>query len=324
MVDNSGNPTLPSLRRQWHETHSEPALLRLVDACRRRGLLDEAVAVLREGVRRKPRRLAPRVALGRCLLEAGELAAAAEMLGGVVDQDPTQMVANKLLVQVHLAREDGDQAALRLDLYGLLNPGDPELGELEVQVKAACRRERVLAGAAPSPRAIPPAVPVAEAAAPAPDRLWTPRAEQALFPGGDQADSSSYWSTVAAGPFGGAIRQRVEPRRLELRRLEPRADRGPSPVSSSGEPTATLGRLYLQQGHPQEAARIFRQVLRRDPCHAGAQEGMSAVATLAPPQLRAADLLAIAEPGEGPTSSGGSERRRAMLNSYLEAVLGGS
>lgn len=42
--------------------------------------------------------------------------------------------------------------------------------------------------------------------------------------------------------------------------------------------TATLGRLYLRQGHLEEAEGIFREVLRRDPEHAEARRGLEEVA----------------------------------------------
>ena len=47
--------------------------------------------------------------------------------------------------------------------------------------------------------------------------------------------------------------------------------------ASEGAATVTLGELYLQQGHVQEAERIFEDVLARDPANLAAAEGLRAL-----------------------------------------------
>lgn len=67
------------------------------------------------------------------------------------------------------------------------------------------------------------------------------------------------------------------------------ADRPELAAGPGVEPiSATLGQLYLQQGHPEEARKIFRQVLERDPAHPVALAGIAALDQREP---------AAAEPG---------------------------
>lgn len=53
----------------------------------------------------------------------------------------------------------------------------------------------------------------------------------------------------------------------------PSAEKGPEPREGD-RPTVTLGRLYLDQGHPEEAQAIFEKVLARDPENEAAQSGL--------------------------------------------------
>jgi tetratricopeptide (TPR) repeat protein len=120
------------------------------------------------------------------------------------------------------------------------------------------------------------------------------------------------------------------------------AEPAPEPVA-----TATLGDLYLRQGHRDEAERIFREVLRREPDNSAAQLGLARLvpepaplptappapsAPAAPPTesrterregrpLEARDLLV------GYAAAEGSEPTRArqvfLLNSYLKRLRRG-
>ena len=60
----------------------------------------------------------------------------------------------------------------------------------------------------------------------------------------------------------------------------PAAPQAPPAAGEERRATVTLGRLYLQQGHREEAEQIFRQVLERDPGNATAQEALARVSTL--------------------------------------------
>lgn len=101
----------------------------------------------------------------------------------------------------------------------------------------------------------------------------------------------------------------------ELPELEPE----PAPLQAA-QPvaTATLGEIYLRQGHVDEAERIFRDVLEREPGSGAALAGLERIEeTRKVPRAEALDagrLLAGFRPG------GTTARKVFLLNRYLERI----
>ena len=105
---------------------------------------------------------------------------------------------------------------------------------------------------------------------------------------------------------------------------EPEPEPEPEPVPSS----ATLGDLYLRQGHADEAERIFREVLEREPGNGAALAGLDRVeesrrtepvrAEAPPPRHLDAGVLLAGFQGQGGTT----ERKVFMLNRYLDRIRG--
>jgi tetratricopeptide (TPR) repeat protein len=121
----------------------------------------------------------------------------------------------------------------------------------------------------------------------------------------------------------------------------------PAPVETSLEEdraarrTVTLGRLYLRQGHREEAAAIFREVLEREPGNLDARAELEALEADEPApdrepevaeepadhpaSLSAADLLAGWDRGTAATGPEGmTARKRHVLERYLERIRGRS
>ena len=107
----------------------------------------------------------------------------------------------------------------------------------------------------------------------------------------------------------------------------------PAPVQPPPAPepvaTATLGELYLRQGHYQEAARIFHEVLQREPGNPAALAGLERLASTPPPEpqeappLDAEQLLAGYRPEPQEAGPAGMRRRKIfLLNRYLERLRG--
>ncbi|HYH46900.1 MAG TPA: hypothetical protein VEG34_14550, partial [Thermoanaerobaculia bacterium] len=87
--------------------------------------------------------------------------------------------------------------------------------------------------------------------------------------------------------------------------------------------TATLGEIYLRQGHADEAERIFLEVLEREPGNGAALAGLERIGEKrhAVPQsmtLDAGRLLAGFRPGGGGTTA----RKVFLLNRYLDRIRG--
>jgi tetratricopeptide (TPR) repeat protein len=105
----------------------------------------------------------------------------------------------------------------------------------------------------------------------------------------------------------------------ELEELEP------EPAPAQPVATATLGEIYLRQGHADEAERIFREVLEREPGNGAALAGLERVeearrAPQAPPPAVAldADRLLAGFQGNGGTTA----RKIFLLNRYLDRIRG--
>lgn len=130
---------LAGLRRRWEEDRSSTAFVPLAEEYRRLGRLQDALTVLEQGMKAAPNYLSARVALGRCRLDLGDAQGASEMFEQVVQQDPTQLVASKLLVDAYLRSGRPQQARERLNLYAVLNDRDPELDDLRRRVQQAAR-----------------------------------------------------------------------------------------------------------------------------------------------------------------------------------------
>src|SRR5436190_630315 len=177
---------LAALRKRWEEDRSSAAFVPLAEEYRRLGRLSEAIAVLEQGMKAAPNYLSARIALGRCRLDLGDAAGACTILEQVVHQDPTQLVASKLLVEAYLRSRRPEQARERLNLYAVLNDRDPELDELRRRVQAGIReRDESSAASLSSPVAsAPPVAPVVEVAPPAAPPVATaaPAAPVAALP----------------------------------------------------------------------------------------------------------------------------------------------
>lgn len=116
---------------------------------------------------------------------------------------------------------------------------------------------------------------------------------------------------------------------------EPEPEPEPEPVQAAA--TATLGDLYLRQGHLDEAERIFQDVLEREPGNAAAQAGLARIGEARrPPEpepvvpepvvsepvaLDARGLLAGFQPG--PAGGGTTARKIFLLSRYLGRIRGG-
>jgi tetratricopeptide (TPR) repeat protein len=99
-----------------------------------------------------------------------------------------------------------------------------------------------------------------------------------------------------------------------------------APPAAEPAATATLGDLYLRQGHRGEAEHIFREVLRREPENAAAQEGLARAAGRRPESrpLAVRDLLAGYEPGPAGGEAEVKARKAWVLKSYLQRLRRGS
>ncbi len=411
VTDPAQEARIADLRRRWEMDRSSRVFLQLAEEYRRQGKFRDALEVLEGGLREHPSYLSARVALGRTRLEMGQAEGASAVLSEVVAQDPTHMVANKLLVDARLRCGDAAGARERLDLYRLLNDGDPEIEAFEERL-AALSSERSPApvpaaptlaeppsalappsladepGASPawapappapapperpdllepSPTPPPPASaeepldrtepasdfaptePVAAASVPSPGpsaagagepfatlvaadrrRYLAGLGEEGIFPVALPPEPPPAAEPIPAEEDEAEVAAETEPEGAVESAPESAEPAAPAVLAGDeevaqeegrGEPTVTLGQLYLEQHHYVEAERAFRGVLERDPGNAAALLGLGEVERFRPRPLTARELLSWAEV-RGKVEPG-RPRRMALLDAYLSRIREGS
>ena len=384
---------LNQLRQRWERDPKSRAFLQLAEEYRRAGRLPDAVHVLEIGLKEHPTYLSAQVALGRCQIESGAPGAAAEVLERAVARDPTQLVANKLLVEAYLVQGQAAKAQERLNLYKLFNDRDVEIEALEARIRALGSPAGVARAAMktapgegrygapfelPVPESLPdvhlePALASRHLGADAttlsepfgvlypPDaggRIDTALAEQAIFALAPQMPESladpavaepvsarweaESWPAGSAqieepNPEPGPIPAAFLPTRTTVDGFvlpDSAADAPPEPQPLSPPPmsmsqatpaaSATLGELYLAQGHLDEAEESFQSVLRSRPSDTAALAGLESVRFQRGEEAAvfADDVVAA---GESNHIVGGLTARKAsLLKDYLARIRRGA
>ena len=282
--------SIENLRLRWEDEPSPQLSLQLAEEYRRMDRRKDAVHVLSLALEDYPDHVAARVALGRYRFEMGEIEEARELLEQVVNDDPTHLVASKLLVGVYLEKGDKRQAKDRLDLYKLLNESDPEIESLEDRLSGR--------------------MPVWQAA---PVILDIPRNGDPFEGLGLDRDGADYWQALGTDEVFPAF---GKPAPVSLKTLE-------IPVVEKDAPgaTVTLANLYLQQGHLDDAENVLLEVLDRDSSNAEAMAGMDEIRKQRSQELAAAEALGATSP---PVAVGANSRKIEVLQNYLRRIRAAS
>lgn len=322
------------------------------------------MAILEQALRLHPSHVAGRVAHGRFLLELGRTEDAGQMLEAVVEEDPTHLVANKLLIGLYLDTDRLKDARDRLDLYKLLNESDPAIEVLELRLRSAGA-----AGAQPTAVDAAGRVFVLTGSPPLPDLQSLvaqkgptglsarPRSLASEGPFGDLwqgVDEVEYMRALGAeGIFPVVVPVVIEEPGVELAapieaveppEIEPVIEVEPVVQKLADEPaepqaivdtaeldevapgqeigaTATLAKLYLDQGHLEDAAQAFEEVLAREPEHLDALEGLTEARRRLGETQAAEEIL----DGETENDTGNSRDRKVrVLREYLDRLRAAS
>ncbi len=111
------------------------------------------------------------------------------------------------------------------------------------------------------------------------------------------------------------------------------ADAVSAEIAAGGPPadqvaTATLGELYLEQEHFEEAAEIFRDVLRRQPDNTAAMGGLRRAEAAVQSQQPSAATVTAPQllgkyAGDSVLPEGLTAKKILVLDSYLKHLRGG-
>ena len=303
--------SLEALERRWQLEKTPQIGLRLAEQYGFQEKISAAIETLAAGLEVYPTHIASRVALSRHLVDTGRFDEAVLHLEQIVVRDPAHLVANKLLVETYAGVGRTDDAREKLDIYEMMGAGDADIERLHELLEAAERRGNSQS-AELEPAAGPGDVPseASEGIRREDDQPFAP----ALAPG----RLSDYWQEVAEeGIFT------FEPPEEPLELDQPEELDEPGAVGNS---TVTLGELYREQGHREEAVEVFEEVLTREPENRAARRGLEvtrepepAAAPVAPAAGDAGDAGDTSASEEGSTS-GLVERKKQALTTYLGRI----
>ena len=123
----------------------------LADACRKAGMIEEALEICARGVALHPRYASGHVVQGKCLYDAGRGTDAEAAFRRVLDLDPNNLVALKFLGIIHAERGEGARARDYFEHILRLDPDNRDIhGRIEEVRDAPLVDARELAPAEPA------------------------------------------------------------------------------------------------------------------------------------------------------------------------------
>jgi tetratricopeptide (TPR) repeat protein len=212
----------------------------LADACRKAGMLDEALEICARGVGHHPRYASGYVVQGKCLYDAGRTRDAQAAFDRVLELDPKNLVALKFLGVIHAERGETARAREYFVHILALDPGDREIRSRMEDVTSVTRERPAPPKPTRAPNSQAPAVDESEASGADDEALVLPELEDETFQGAP----------------------------ITLR------DESVTPDEIA---TMTLADIYASQGYTTRALRIYREVLKRQPGNAALAEKIRAL-----------------------------------------------
>jgi tetratricopeptide (TPR) repeat protein len=153
---------LEQLRFQLREDPSSRIFFKLGEHLRREGELDEAIEVLRTGLKQHPRYVAAWVSLGRALFDNNDAEGAQAALERGLELDPENPVAARILGEAAVRLGDWVTAVKALKLARGVSPQDDALDERIAFVEDRLAELGLLKKVAPANRDRPVAKPAAD------------------------------------------------------------------------------------------------------------------------------------------------------------------
>jgi len=152
------NPELDALFERYRQAPKSHVFAPLADACRKAGLIDEAVDIADLGVNENPGYTSGHVVRGKCYYDRGDRKIAVGCFERVLDLDPNNLVALKFLGLIQAEEGDATGARERFKHILALDPDDREIrNELDIldvpQAEAPSPQEAPAAAVTEAPSA---------------------------------------------------------------------------------------------------------------------------------------------------------------------------
>jgi tetratricopeptide (TPR) repeat protein len=227
---------LDELFERFRQSPEGYAFVPLADACRKMGRIEEALEICDAGVKRHPAYASGHVVRGKCLYDGGNRVGAREAFDRVLLLDEHNLVALKFLGMIEADDGDLESAGKHLKRILSFDPENKEIKSILHLVEEQAQIER----AAEEPVATMDAV----------DELLAGAAPTSTPEEDDEDEPAPALSIEAdlGSPARGAA---------------PGDD-----VETSDElASVTLADIFAEQGYTSKAAKIYREVLRKQPAN---------------------------------------------------------
>jgi len=261
---------LPKIAELSEKLRKDPAsrlFVPLAEEYVKAGMLDEAIQVLTDGLKRYPDFLSARVTLGKIYFQQAKFAESRRELELAIKTNPDNIIALRILAVLYRQSKLWDQAKRCCDAVLAANPKDAETKQLLTEIEAALAKQEVAELSISSPdlnvshRSA--AEEVFEISGEPPPGMSSPPSTPAPMAPPQAPPSSSPPQPPPSRPTARAAEPPPRP-------AAPPAQT--SPVERRGDEEApeelvspTLAQLYFRQGHYEQAVRVYDELLRREP-----------------------------------------------------------
>lgn len=137
---------LEAYRERFAEAPDSGVFIALADLLRTEGEYDEALRVLEQGLAARPDSISATVVMGRTLLESGRGDEARTVLAAVLQRDPDNTLALRLMAEVCRAAEDWPAALPHLEHLTELEPDEPRWRSSLAEARDQCDQPAVGTG----------------------------------------------------------------------------------------------------------------------------------------------------------------------------------
>lgn len=227
------NKEVKLLEKKFHHFKQMRYFFPLANAYRYHNDLDTCISLFRQGLSVFPQYWAARVALGRALMEKGDLDGALEELEAASDQVPENLLLHRLLASIYFKRGDLSKAAACCRLVLFMISDDRECLFIMDEISKMQRRE--------------------SQAEPVPEQEKNLFLEQAEpVPEEEKKLSPESWPSERE--------QEEQARKEPVQEEQAREDQSQEEIL-----TPTIAELYLSQGFAEKALEIYQKLLIRQP-----------------------------------------------------------
>lgn len=275
--DETRSPDLQKLEEKLRKDPHSKLFFPLSEEYIKAGRLQEAITLLRTGIKAHPDFLSARVALGKALLSKGQSEEARQEFEQVVTANPDNLLAHRKLAGIYFKAGDARKALASCELILAINPADAEIVRLRDQIGPLLTppEDEPTAQMDLSASAEADAEPTVVDRRPDRDESVEPTV---MLVSPDSHPSVSEPLEPRAGremesPVDAEVAEATEVVRLPAEEPGiPSADgasvtEGPASNEAADEELATgsLADLYVAQGHYQRGIVIYRRLLERAP-----------------------------------------------------------